>query len=56
MHLEVSTGLLSAEVSFVGAIAAVVLAVALPRVGDASTVAAAELTGFTCHVQATVLI
>ena len=55
-YLEVGASLFSAEVSLVGAVAAVVLAVALPGVGDASAVAAAELARLARHVQATVLI
>jgi hypothetical protein len=54
--LEVGAGLLGAEVALVGAVAAVVLSVALPRVGDAAPVAAPELARLACHVQAAILI
>ena len=55
-YLEVSASFFSAKVTLVGAVAAVVLAVALPGGGDAATVAAPELAGLAGHVQAAVFI
>lgn len=55
-ELEIGTSLLCAKVSFVAGVSAVVLAVTLPRHGNAAVVVAAELTRLTRYILATGLI
>ena len=55
-NLEVCTGLLGTEFTLVRVVAAVVLAVTLPGVGDASAVAASELARLAGHVEAAVFV
>lgn len=55
-ELEVSAGFFSTEVALVGSIATVVLGVALPDVGDASTVLAGKLGSRASHISALKLV
>lgn len=54
--LEVRTGLLRTEITLIGSIAAVVLAVALPDVRNATAVLAGKLGRSTGHVAALELV
>jgi len=55
-ELEVGAGLLGTEVALITAIAAIVLAVALPHVRDAASVGTGKLGGAAGHVAALLLI